>query len=133
MRLSTTLSCLGSLFLAELTNAVASVYLRPSTAHLGQLSAPEADVLLAHHLGLESSASLDSDNLEFLLESVGQATLGEALLDSQDDSLLVVVDVERTDLPRKLSGYPTSVTIDLIGFYRNYSRRLDITDLLKFS
>jgi hypothetical protein len=111
MRISATLSCLGSLFLADLTNAVASVYLRPSTANLGQLSAAEADVLLANHLALESTASLEDDNLASLLESAGgQVNLGKALLDSQDDSLLVVLDVQETDIPRKPSDYHTQIT-----------------------
>lgn len=110
MRISATLSCLGSLFLADLSNAVTSVYLRPSTANLGQLSAAEADVLLANHLGLESTAPLDDDNLASLLESAGgQATLGKALLDSQDDSLLLVLDMQEADIPRKSSGYHTQI------------------------
>ena len=105
MKISATLSCLGSLFLADLSNAAASVYLRPSTTKLGPLSAAEADVLLANHLGLESTASLDDDNLASLLGSAGgQANLGKALLDSQDDSLLVVLDVQEADIPRKPSN-----------------------------
>lgn len=104
MKISTVLSCLGSVIIAELCNASVTVYLRPSTVSLGQLSGPEADVLLANHLGLESTASLDNGNLELLLENAGgQVTIGKALLDSQDDSLLVVVDADDAYLPGEQS------------------------------
>jgi hypothetical protein len=70
---------------------------------VGPISATEADVLLAHHLGLESTASLDDDTLQSLLESAGgQTTLGRELLDAADDSLLVVVEASPADVQRML-------------------------------
>lgn len=92
---------LTSFLLPALSNAAATVYLRPFGTQVGKLSAAEADVLLAHHLGLESTASLDNDDLESLLESAGgQTTLGKELLDSADDSLLLVVDASVIDIQR---------------------------------
>jgi hypothetical protein len=93
-----------SLLLAGLSNAAATVYLRPSGTQLGLISSTEADVLLAHHLGLESTASLDDDTLQSLLESAGgQTALGRELLDSADDSLLLVVDASPSDVQRALT------------------------------
>jgi len=95
------LCSITSLLFPVLSNAAATVYLRPSGTQLGKLSAPEADVLLAHHLGVESTASLSNEDLQSLLESAGgQTTLGRELLDSADDSLLLVVDTSVADIQR---------------------------------
>ncbi|KIM31201.1 hypothetical protein M408DRAFT_255534 [Serendipita vermifera MAFF 305830] len=88
-----------SFLLPVLCNAAATVFLRPSGVHLGELSAAEADVLIANHLGLESTVSLGNEDFEHLLEKVGgQAALGKQLLDSADDSLLFVMDASFEDL-----------------------------------
>jgi len=103
MRLPPLAWTIASLLLARLSNAASTVYLRPSGTQFGLLSASEADVLLAHHLGLEPTASLDDDTLQSLLESAGgQTALGRELLDSRDDSLLLVVDANPTDVQRML-------------------------------
>ncbi|KAG8852749.1 hypothetical protein FRB91_006030 [Serendipita sp. 411] len=99
MRTTSILYALGALIFTELVDASASVFLRPSTTTYGQLSASEADVLLAHHLGVEPAGDSDFNKLESLLEKAGgQVALGKALLKASDDSLLVVVDVNEADI-----------------------------------
>lgn len=104
MTLNSLVWVFGALLCAEWSNAVASVYLRPSTTttastNLSPLGGSEADVLLAHHLGLEPAHAQDEASLKNLLESAGgQVSLGETLLDSADDSLLVVVDANNIDI-----------------------------------
>src|SRR6202000_3449777 len=72
---------ISSFLLVKLSNAASTVYLRPSGTQLGLLSASEADVLIAHHLGLEPTASLDDGTLQSLFESAGgQTALGRELL-----------------------------------------------------
>lgn len=99
MTLTSLVWIFGAFICAERSNAAASVYLRPSTASLSPLSGSEADVLLAHHLGLAPAFSQDDNSLQTLLESAGgQTSLGETLLESADDSLLLVIDANNVDV-----------------------------------
>ncbi|PVF97044.1 hypothetical protein CPB86DRAFT_786380 [Serendipita vermifera] len=90
---------LCALFIPTLVESMATVYLRPSSTQLGTLSVQQGDVLLAHHLGLPSTVPLNTDEFQSLLDTAGgQASLGEELLNSEDDSLLVVLDAQETYL-----------------------------------
>ncbi|CAG7854800.1 SubName: Full=Uncharacterized protein {ECO:0000313/EMBL:CCA68685.1} [Serendipita indica DSM 11827] len=105
MKAISVLCTLAASLLPALSNAATSIYLRPSELHLAQLTTEEADVLLAHHLGVEPAETLDTDKLQSLLEEAGgQVELGKSLLKSADNSLLVVVDVNEADIPQILPG-----------------------------
>ena len=86
----------------------ASVYLSPSPAFgpsfqaAEELSASQAELLLAHHLGLDTALPLDSNHAwwsSVIEQAGGQGVLGQELMSSMNrDAVVVVFEANSEDL-----------------------------------
>jgi len=92
----------------SLAASSASVYLSPSPAFgssvqaAEELSPSQADLLLAHHLGLDTSLHLDESDAwwnDVVEQAGGQGVLGQELISSMNrDAVVVVVEARSEDL-----------------------------------
>lgn len=92
----------------SLAASSASVYLSPSPAFGSSVQAAEAlspsqaDLLLTHHLGLDTASALDENDAwwDYVVEQAGgQGVLGQELMSSMNrDAVVVVVEASSEDL-----------------------------------
>ena len=92
----------------SLAASSASVYLSPSSAFgssvqaTEELSASQAELLLTHHLGLDTASPLDENDVWWnsaIEQAGGQGVLGQELMSSMTrDAVVVVVEANSEDL-----------------------------------
>jgi hypothetical protein len=100
----------STLPVVSLAASLASVYLSPSPAfgsfdQAEELSASQAELLLTHHLGLDTASPLDSDDAwwnSVIEQAGGQGVLGQELMSGVNrDAIVVVVEANSKDLHGK--------------------------------
>ena len=116
----------------------ASVYLSPSPAFgssleaAEELSASQAELLLTHHLGLDATSPLDSNDAwwsSIIKQAGGQGVLGQELMSSMNrDAVVVVFEANSEDL----HGNDTTMVSDrpqgsyLYRFITQFSPRIHL-------
>lgn len=112
----------------SLAASSASVYLSPSPAFGSSVQAAEAlspsqaDLLLTHHLGLDTALPLDENDAwwNYVVEQAGgQGVLGQELMSSMNrDAVVVVVEASSEDLQGNNTATDSLMNHRLIAFTR---------------